>query len=191
MHGQFMKGPLPSDVTHVVHVYPSYQFNNKLRLGANFSWHSGVPRTSLLAHPIYMNSGEIPGTNPVYAYWADNGGGGLELRTTSNLSSALTDPDATRPGAVFLQSYTPVERGNLGRTPGLTTIDLHADYPFTFSNKTQLRVFLDVFNVFDSQTTTSYDDNLELTAGVSDPDFGKPLAYQAPRTVRFGMRWDF
>jgi hypothetical protein len=191
MHGQFLKGPLPSDVTHVVHVYPSYQFHNKLRLGANFSWRSGVPRTSLLAHPIYQNAGEIPGINPVYAYWADNGGGGLELRTTANLSSALTDPDATRPGAVFLQSYTPVERGNLGRTPNVTTVDMHADYPFTFSNKTQLRLFLDVFNVLDSQTTTSYDDNLELTAGVSDPDFGKALAYQAPRTVRFGMRWDF
>ena len=190
MRGQFLKGDLPADVTHVVHVYPSYQFDNKLRLGANLSWHSGTPRTSLLAHPIYYNSGEIPGIDPTYAYWADDGGGGLELRRTASLTTAYTDPDATRPGAVFLDTYTPVERGNLGRTPSVTTVDLHADYPFTL-NKTTLKVFLDVFNVFDSASTTSYIDTVELTAGVSDPDFGRASAYQAPRSVRFGMRWDF
>ena len=190
MSGQFLKGTLPADVTHVVHVYPSYQFDNKLRLGANLSWHSGTPRTSLLAHPIYYNSGEVPGIDPTYAYWADDGGGGLELRRTANLTTALTDPDATRPGAVFLDSYTPVKRGNLGRTSSVTTVDLHADYPFSL-NKTTLRVFVDVFNVFDSAATTSYIDTVELTAGVSDPDYGRAAAYQAPRSVRFGMRWDF
>jgi hypothetical protein len=190
MHGQFRAGTLPADVTHVVHVYPSYQFDNKLRLGANLSWHSGTPRTSLLAHPIYFNSGEIPGIDPTYAYWADDGLGSLELRTTANLTTALTDPDATRPGAVFLESYTPVKRGNLGRTPSVTTLDLHADYPFAL-NKTTLRVFLDVFNVFDSAATTSYIDTVELSSAVSDPDFGRPAAYQSPRSVRFGMRWDF
>jgi hypothetical protein len=188
MHGQYLSGPLPSDVTHVVHVYPSYQFNNRLRIGGNFSWQSGVPRTSLLAHPIYQNAGEIPGTDPVYAYWADNGSGGLELRTTPNLSSALTDPDAF--SNVFLKSYTPAGRGNLGRTPDLVTFDLHGDYPIMVG-KQQLRVFADVFNVFNSHATTQYIDTLELTAGVSDPDFGRASAYQTPRTMRFGVRWDF
>jgi hypothetical protein len=190
MRGQFLDGPLPSDVTHVVHVYPSYQFDNKLRLGANLSWASGVPRTSLLAHPIYQNSGEIPGIDPIYAYWADDGLGSLELRSTSSLSTALTDPDAANPGAVFLQSYTPVKRGNLGRTPDLMTLDLHADYPLTVGENT-LRLFVDVFNVFDTQTETAFVDTVEYSSGVTDPNYGKPLAYNGPRSVRFGMRWDF
>ncbi len=190
MHGQFMSGPLPSDITHVVHVYPSYQFNNKLRVGGNFSWSSGTPRTSLLAHPIYQNSGEIPGIDPIYAYWADDGFGSLELRTTSNLSAALTDPDAANPGAVFLKSYTPVKRGNLGRTPDVVTLDLHADYPFTMGTRT-LRLFCDVFNVMDAKTTTSYVDTVELTAGVTDPNYGQALGFVGPRSFRFGVRWDF
>jgi hypothetical protein len=57
--------------------------------------------------------------------------------------------------------------------------------------KQQVRVFADVFNVFNSHTTTQYIDTLELTAGVSDPDFGRASAYQTPRTMRFGVRWDF
>jgi hypothetical protein len=189
MSGQFLAGPLPSDVTHVMHVYPSYLFSNKLRLGGNFSWASGVPRTSLLAHPIYQNAGEIPGIDPVYAYWADTGGGPF-LQTTSDLSSALIDPNALNRGFVFLQSYTPVKRGNLGRTPDQFTLDLHADYPVQVG-KSLLKITLDVFNALDSRKTTAFNDNVELSAGVTDPDFRKALAYQAPRSWRVGMRWDF
>jgi hypothetical protein len=188
MHGQYMSGPLPSDVTQVLHVYPTYQFGNNLRVGANLSWRTGVPRTSLLAHPIYQNAGEIPGINPVYAYWADDGTGNLVLRSTNSLTSALTDPDAF--SNVFLKSYTPVERGNLGRTPDIFTLDLHADYPIPMA-KTQLRVFADIFNVLDAHTTTSYIDTVELTTGVTDPDYGRASGYLAPRSMRFGVRWDF
>jgi hypothetical protein len=190
MHGQFESGPLPTDVTHVVHVYPSYRVGEKLTLGANLSWQSGVPRTSLLAHPIYLNSGEIPGTDPVYGYWADDGGGGLELRSTASLSSALNDPDAINPGVVFLRSYTPAKRGNLGRTPDMLTLDLHADYPLAVG-KTQMRLFMDVFNVLDRKPVTQYVDTVELVSGVTDPNYGRAAAYVPPRTVRFGLRWDF
>jgi carboxypeptidase family protein len=195
MSGQFASGPLPADVSHVLHVYPSYQFTNKLRLGANFSWASGVPRTSMLAHPIYQNSGEIPGINPTYAYWADPGNSGnpatFVLRKTKSLGAALADPEgAPFGGGPFLFSYDPVKRGNLGRTPDLVTLDLHGDYPVQFG-KSKLTVMLDVFNIFQSQEATLYDDNVELTAGVTDPDFLKPVQYQSPRQWRLAARWDF
>jgi carboxypeptidase family protein len=190
MHGQFTSGPLPTDVTHVLHVYPSYRVGEKLTLGANLSWQSGVPRTSLLAHPIYTNGGEIPGIDPVYGYWADNGLGGLELRSSANLSTALNDPDAINPGVVFLRSYTPVQRGNLGRTPDIFTLDLHADYPVGVG-KSQMRFFLDVFNVLDQKPVTQYVDTVEMVSGVTDPNYGRPNAYVAPRTMRLGLRWDF
>src|SRR5262245_13986451 len=195
MSGQFTSGPLPADVTSVLHVYPAYQFTKKLRLAANFSWAPGVPRTSMLAHPIYQNSGEIPGINPTYAYWADPGNTGnpanFVLRKTKSLSAALADPESGPfGGGPFLFSYDPVTRGNLGRTPDLVTLDLHGDYPFQFG-KSRVTVMLDVFNVFHSQEATLYDDNIELTAGVTDPDFLKPVQYQAPRQWRLSARWDF
>jgi hypothetical protein len=190
MSGQFTSGVLPTDVQHVLRIYPSFTFGNRLRVGANLSWSSGVPITSLLAHPIYQNAGEIPGIDPVYGYWAFDGGGGLEVRNTTNLSSALTDPDAVNPGGVFLQSYTPVKRGNLGRSPSLATLDLHADFPFEF-DKSRLSFFVDVFNVFDSQRATGFIDTLELRSAVADPDFGAVSGYQSPRSWRIGTRWEF
>jgi hypothetical protein len=161
-------------VRHVVHVYPSYLF-------------PFVPRTSMLAHPIYQNAGEIPGKDPVYAYWADPGTGPI-LRTTSSLSSALTDPDDI--SNIFLFTYTPVKRGNLGRTPSVTTLDLHADYPVVLG-KTQLRVMFDIFNVTDTQKATAFEDTVELTAGVTDPDYLKKIQFQNPRAYRLSARREF
>ena len=90
----------------------------------------------------------------------------------------------------FLQSYTPVKRGNLGRTPSTATLDLHADYPLHFE-KSQLSLMFDVFNVMNSQKATGFDDNVEITAGVTDPDYGKTTAYQLPRSLRLAARWSF
>jgi hypothetical protein len=194
MAGQFTPGVLPTDISHVLHVYPSYTFpGSQLRIGGNFSWLSGVPRTSLLAHPIYRNAGEIPGINPVYGYWADTGGvfnpADFRLRRTSDLQSALSDPEALS-GAVFLVDYDQVERGNLGRSPDMVSLDLHADYPLQIG-RTQLRFFLDVFNAFQSREPAAFVDTVELSAGVTNPDFLKPVLYQAPRSWRIGARWDF
>jgi hypothetical protein len=196
---QFESGDLPADVSHVLRVFPSYTFANKLRLGASFSWHSGVPRTSLLAHPSYQNAGEIPGIDPVYAYWSDadavntgcdsSDGTPCTLATTTSLGAALADPNNAI-GTVFLRSYTPVKRGNLGRTPGLVNLDLHGDYPLQIG-KTQLRLMLDVFNVFGTQKVTSFDDFVELGAGITNPDFLEAVAFQQPRSWRLAARWDF
>ena len=190
MSGVFAEGALPVDVAHVLHIFPSYQFRNRLRVGANFSWASGIPRTSMLAHPVYQNGGEIPGINPVYAYWIDVTGDGAadQLRTTKGLAAALSDPQAVT--SPFLKSYTPVERGNLGRTAGVTTLDLHADYPLAIG-RTELVFMADVFNLFNDQEPLRFDDNIEITAGVPDPDFLKPIEYQSPRTWRIATRWNF
>ena len=93
-------------------------------------------------------------------------------------------------GAVFLVDYDQVERGNLGRSPDLVSLDLHADYPLQIG-RAQLRFFLDVFNAFQSREPAAFVDTVELSAGVTNPDFLKPVFYQAPRSWRIGARWDF
>ena len=64
-------GPLNTDRHHVVNIYGSYAFSNKgfkglrrrlkgLNLGAGLHMESGVPVSEFLAHPVYLNPGEIP-----------------------------------------------------------------------------------------------------------------------------------
>lgn len=55
----------------------------------------------------------------------------------------------------------------------------------------------DVFNVFDFQSATDYWEFGEIDVGnypgpgAVDPDYGKPTAYQAPRSVRFSVAYRF
>jgi Carboxypeptidase regulatory-like domain len=65
---QFAVGPLNTDRKHIVNVYGSYAFGkergfntlNGLNLGFNFHVESGLPISEYLAHPAYLNAGEIP-----------------------------------------------------------------------------------------------------------------------------------
>jgi hypothetical protein len=61
---QFSVGTLNTDRLHIVNIYPSYEFsNNKLKglnLGLGLHMESGVPISEFLAHPAYLNAGEVP-----------------------------------------------------------------------------------------------------------------------------------
>jgi hypothetical protein len=62
-------GPINTDRTHTVNIYPTYSFSKDggywpqfhgLTLGLGLHGESGVPISKFNAHPIYLNSGEIP-----------------------------------------------------------------------------------------------------------------------------------
>jgi hypothetical protein len=64
-------GPLNTDRRHVVNLYGSYALSEKgfkgfgsklkgLNLGAGLHMESGVPISEFLAHPVYLNPGEVP-----------------------------------------------------------------------------------------------------------------------------------
>jgi hypothetical protein len=68
---QFAIGPLNSERRHVVNIYTNYSISSKLlpdrfkflggmNLGTGIHVESGLPMSNLAAHPIYLNSGEIP-----------------------------------------------------------------------------------------------------------------------------------
>ena len=66
---QFAVGPLNTDRHHIVNIYANYvlggkyEFINRLRgLNTGFGLHmeTGVPVSEFLAHPVYLNAGEIP-----------------------------------------------------------------------------------------------------------------------------------
>ena len=65
---QFKVGPLNTDRRHIVNIFGNYQFTkgtfgsavNGLNIGLNFHAETGVPISEFLAHPAYLNAGEIP-----------------------------------------------------------------------------------------------------------------------------------
>ncbi len=199
MSGQFQSGPLNTDRTHVLNVYPYYRFANGFTIGGGFNWQSGVPRTPLLAHPSYQNAGEIPGLDPVYFWWVSpdgSGNTGTASLARGTSSAFFTTPDCTggtpdcRIGNLFLADYKHVGRGYLGRTPDIMTMDVNFSYPIKFE-KSQLNLNLAIFNIFDNQEARAFDDNVESIAGILDPDYLTPNSYGVPRTMRVSLNWSF
>ena len=130
-------------------------------IGMNLQLGSGKPLTPLTAHPIYSNGGEIP---------------------TAARGTGIQSVD-----------------GFVTRTPFQSQLDVQASYKFGLSKGHQnLTVVADMFNVFNEKRTLDYDTWTDLSFGVPNPDFGKPISqivsgpqFQAPFSVRFGVRWAF
>ncbi|HEX7779003.1 MAG TPA: hypothetical protein VF424_07190, partial [Vicinamibacterales bacterium] len=78
------------------------------------------------------------------------------------------------------------------RTPWQTTLSVHADYALRLGRENRRIVFVaDVFNLLNSQSVADYDNYTEVAPLVVNPDFGRVIAYQLPRQVRFGVRFAF
>ncbi|HSK11474.1 MAG TPA: TonB-dependent receptor [Vicinamibacterales bacterium] len=76
------------------------------------------------------------------------------------------------------------------RTPWDTSLDLHADYSIRLGGQ-RLMLLADVFNVFNRREPLAYDNYTEVSFAVTNPDFGRVMAYQSPRRVRVGARFEF
>jgi hypothetical protein len=75
-------------------------------------------------------------------------------------------------------------------TPPEVQFDLHGDYNLRLGAR-RVTFLADVFNVFNERRVLDYDNYTEIAFGASNEDFGRVLAYQAPRSVRFGVRFAF
>ena len=84
-------------------------------------------------------------------------------------------------------------RGFLGRTPFSGSVDLHADYPWKITEKSQIRFATDLFNVSNSKPVFTVDQNRDISFSTigSNLDFRNPLSFQAPFYARFSVRWEF
>jgi len=49
----------------------------------------------------------------------------------------------------------------------------------------------DIFNVFNFEEATDFRERGDLSSGLPDPNYRKPIAYQTPRYVRLGFDWQF
>jgi hypothetical protein len=162
-------GPLPNDRPHNLKLQGSYLIpfgGNTVTLGVGFTALSGTPIDVLGAHPSY-------GPNEVYI----------------------------------------LPRGSGGRTPMQTQLDLHVAYRRQLSSLFGFEATADVFNVLDEQQVTAVDQQYTAspvnpiqngkvadlrtlstvygTQPLLNPNYGHALAYQAPMSMRFGLRLSF
>ncbi|MDY7228098.1 TonB-dependent receptor [Hyalangium rubrum] len=168
------KGLLPADRTHQIKAFGAREFvirpDLSLNLGLSYRGVSGTPYSYLGAHIDY--------------------------------------------GAA--QAYI-LPRGSGGRLPWVHRFDSRLALNYKLTREMTASLSVDVFNLFNFQTATMYDQNYtfsavlpieggtpaDLSGKLVDPDgnpipaeavnknFGKPLAYQSPRSFRFGARVTF
>lgn len=164
-------GPLPDDHTHSVKLFAGREFTlaakTKVTVGGSYLAESGAPTSALGSHPFYGD------------------------------------------GAVFL---TP--RGSGPRLPWVHRVDLHLGLVQSLPAGLTVHATLDAFNLFDFQAVTAVDERYTLSdarplpcpctaddlasvaspsgaAVVPNPSFHRPIAYQLPRTIRFGAKVAF
>jgi hypothetical protein len=112
---------------------------------------------------------------------------GMGIRVSSGLP--LT-PLGTQPVYVSDGEIPLKPRGDDGRGDWINSVDLHADYPFTFGDNFRLRLALDLFNVFNRQEIVMYDQDAQLSF-VPNPDYLTAMSYQRPFNARFSIRLEF
>jgi hypothetical protein len=117
-------------------------------------------------------------------FWASSGRPLTPFAADPVLNRAGDIPEAPRGTGIE------TEDGFMIRTPSNWSFDFHADYGFALGAG-RLILVADIFNIFNSQDAIDYDQNTEIRFRVDNPDFGRRILYQNPRSVRLGVRYDF
>ena len=157
-------GYLPNDRRHSLKVFGSYQISDEWLAGGNLLVQSGRP----------MNCFGV-----LYPYH-----GGIHPYGASFFRCGTTED-----GGVDGPSEA-VPRGTAGRLPWTNSIDLNVRYTPKWASGLMFQV--DVFNVFDNQKVTAVTEVAEDGAtGVPLNTYMVPRSFQAPRSVRFMIQYNF
>ena len=97
-------------------------------------------------------------------------GAGASVLSGNPLTALYAQEAYQNPGEVPLFG-----RGNLGRSPVTGSVDAHLEYPFRLSERMQLKVAFDVFNIVDSTRQTTVQQFGDLGFGLPNGDFQKPV----------------
>ena len=84
-------------------------------------------------------------------------------------------------------------RGSEDRTPNVAKLDINLAYVLKISGKKQVRFMVDIFNLLDSQTAASLDQRYNFQEGdpQTNANYLRGNAFQAPRSIRLGVRFSF
>ncbi len=161
-------GYLPNDRRHSLKLFGSYQINDEWALGANMIVQSGRP----------LNCLGVLDLNPGPAYRPHPYGSSFMRCGTTPLGG--TD-DAT---------VEIVPRGTKGRLPWTNSIDVGVTYRPSWAQGLMLK--MDIFNIANNQKVTSVVETAEIRAtGLPSQTYLLPASFQAPRSFRFTVQYDF
>jgi len=96
-------------------------------------------------------------------------GAGVNVLSGNPLTSLYAQQAYQNPGEVPLFG-----RANLGRSPVTGSVDAHVEYPFKLSERMQLKVAFDVFNIVDSTRQTTINQFGDQGFGIPNTDFQHP-----------------
>ncbi|KGQ18788.1 Oar protein [Lysobacter dokdonensis DS-58] len=171
MYGAY--GYLPNDRRHSLKLFGNYELNDQWSVGANLLVQSGRPVSCI---GVYGN--DPTGYQNNYYSCSPNPG------------VVVTSPGTG--GPVRDNGTTLVPRGTYARTPWTRTLDLNVAWRPAFADG-HLTVKADVFNVFNEHGATSMNEFAENSAGSQRYylAFNTPATFQAPRSVRLMLQYDW
>jgi hypothetical protein len=185
-------GYLPNDRRHAFKLFGNYEITDEWSVGANILVQSGRPVNCFGFLDGFNVSGYANG------YFSCNDGQ-TEARFILNPAfNPALPPSATNPHTIQNPNWhnggnngtTITPRGSRGRTEWQRQLDLNVAYHPNWAEGLQFKV--DVFNVFNNHAVTTVIEQGENTAGEPTPDrYRTPTGFQAPRSVRFMVQYDF
>jgi len=126
-------------------------------------------------------------------------GTGVNILSGTPISQLADHPAYTNNGEVPIGG-----RGKEGRTPVSGGVNVHADRPFKITERSNLHLTIDMFNITNSRPVVLYDQNYQLNGSPTlNPDFLKVNpwttgvaglgygGYQRPFYARFSVRYTF
>ena len=168
-------GPLPNDRTHEFKLWGSYRVTPELTFGTNIQVTSPRKFGCFGLHPDATGD-RIVDRSP--------NGPGARL----NLYGAASHfcDGAVVGGTPGVSQSVP--RGTGPTSDWFANIDVSARYNLELPTGTNMTLRADVFNIFNFNNVTIVDEFGETGSGTPRlNDFGTPIAYQPPRSVRFGL----
>ena len=183
-------GYLPNDRRHTFKVFGTYSPIERLTIGTNFTAQSGRAYGCIGYMPNSLDP-LAPNSGTPSAWYCPQGTAKGTAGALATQLAALNQPNVS-----YNSILTP--RGSAGRTDWTYQVDLSVSYQIMQSDtRGSLVAVLDVFNLLDGDTVTRVVEQGEVRTaatgvkGVRNPYYGMARTYQAPRTVRFGLRYAF
>ena len=162
-------GYLPNDRRHVLKLFGNYEINDQWSIGANLLVQSGRPVNCF---------GFLGGTNTSHY--------GASYFSCDNVRTATTSDGQGDNGTTI------VPRGTAGRTDWIRSLDLNVAWRPAFADN-KLTFKMDVFNVFNEHGVTQVSEQGEDASGAPlfSTTYKVPTAFQAPRSFRFMVQYDW
>jgi hypothetical protein len=174
---QGASGNLADDIPSTLKVFGYYKFAHwntllsGLRLGGAFTYYAGGPVNCVSTYPA-------------------NGSGAIGINQTSNNNAYYCNTLQNALNGNPVSNSILYTRGSYARLPSTKQVDLDIGYDWAYG-KNAFSLDLKVLNLFNSQTVTSYINQMTNGNGQFNANFMQPGTFQAGREGQLVFRWQY